>query len=901
MKYSPFRLRFSIPSLVSLAMLALSVLPVILPAAQAATAPEQVRLHLKWLHQFQFAGYYAALEQGYFAREGLDVELIEGGPGHAPIREMLSGEVEYAVADCGVVLSRERGEPVVMLAPIFQHSPQVMYTRDDVHTAADLRAKRVMMQDGFLTIEVLAMLRQAGLADADFTRQPIGTIEDLIDKRTDAFPGYSTNEGFALQGSGTPFHMFSPRDYGIDFYGDVLVTSEAELRNHPERVAAMRRAVLLGWQYALKHPQQIIKLIQTHYNSQHKSDEHLSFEAAAIADLMEMELIPVGFSNPGRWHQIAAAFAGQGFAVDQIDWEAFLYEPDSSQPGWFSRNRYTLILAVMSALLLLLYLYNIQLKRGIRKRTQQLEAVSSQYRDILDHMQDAYYRADLNGNLIWISLASERHLGYARDEIIGKKIDLLYAKRDERQRFLAALAVAGGDLQHYEICLRHRDGGDVWAEVNAQYFYDQAGELAGVEGNVRNISERKQSEQESHELTAQLQRAQKMESIGVLAGGIAHDFNNLLVGVMGNAELALMDAPDNSEMRSYLQHIFNASQRGADLVRQMLAYSGQGRFLMGEQYMNGLITDVSELLATVIGKKVVLKQFLAEGLPAVYGDKNQLTQLVMNLITNASEAIQDHVGTIEIRTGVEMLVPADFAGMYLANQHKAGHYIYLSVEDDGCGMDTATQARIFDPFFTTKETGSGLGLSALLGIIRSHGGALSLESASGKGTCFTVYLPALPSALPSAPRSQAQPAQSAQSAQAAATFITLPGTVLLVDDEAAVRDVAGQMLARAGIHVLKAEDGEAGVELFRKHADDISLVLLDLTMPKMDGEEVFHALQAIRPGVPVLLSSGFSESEAIERLQQHGLAGFVRKPYTRKTLLAKIEALAIIDRRPDLE
>jgi len=847
----------------------------------AAGLEQTVYLQLKWRHQCQFAGYYAALEQGYFAEEGLDVQLIEGGPGRAPLQSLLSGTVNYAVADSGVLLNRAKGDPVVVLTPIFQHSPQVIYTREDINDPLGLRGRNVMMQDGSLTIEVAAMLASVGLGKGSFVRQSIGSIDDLMAGKTDAFPGYSINEGYGLQQAGVAYRMFSPRDYGIDFYGDLLVTTESEIQQHGARAAAMRRAVLRGWEYAINNPQQLVVLIQQQYNSQHKSAAHLAYEAAGVKQLMAMDVVPVGFSNEQRWHQIAVVFQQLGYDMHAVAWDGFIYQPDSSVGGWLHRYWLPLLFATLLLTLVLLYLFNRQLKQGIRRRTEQLETVSTQYKVILDQMQDAYYRADLDGTLIWISLACERHLGYARDELIGRPIDLLYDKPDARELFLTALAGAQGNLLHYEVCLRHKDGSQVWAEANAQYFYDQDGAIAGVEGNVRNVSERKQSEQQSHELTAQMQRAQKMESIGVLAGGIAHDFNNLLVGVMGNAELAMLDAPEPSEMRDYLKHIFKASQRGADLVRQMLAYSGQGRFLMGDQDMNGLIADVSQLLATAIGKKITLKKALADGLPLVYGDKNQLTQLVMNLITNASEAIQENVGSIEIRTGLCRLEVDDFSGMYLADQHEPGRYVCMSVRDDGCGMDEATQARIFDPFFTTKVTGSGLGLAALLGIIRSHGGALKLDSAPGKGSCFTVYLPVL----------AATGTEVVSPVVAAVEHPMIRGTVLVVDDEAGVRDVARRMLEREGVTVLLAEDGEAGVALFTLHADTISAVLLDLTMPKMGGEEVFHAIRNIRSDIPVLLSSGFSESEAVERLKQFGLKGFVRKPFTRDALLQKISDL----------
>jgi len=223
--------------------------------------------------------------------------------------------------------------------------------------------------------------------------------------------------------------------------------------------------------------------------------------------------------------------------------------------------------------------------------------------------------------------------------------------------------------------------------------------------------------------------------------------------------------------------------------------------------------------------------------------------------------------------------------MYMATEIEAGDFVFVKVKDSGCGMDKQTQRRIFDPFFTTKETGSGLGLAALLGIVRSHGGTLALQSEPGKGSCFTVFFPALATVPEVVEPEISRPAVSPD----------LSGAVLVVDDEEAVRDVARRLLEREGIQVVTARDGAEAVEFFRHHADDIALTLMDLTMPEMDGEQAFHAMRTIRPDATVVLSSGFSESEAAERLSHVGLAGFIRKPYTRQALLGEIARLGVAD------
>ncbi len=881
--------------LISICFLSVVWVSVVAPS-QAADVDQDdvVRLQLKWKHQFQFAGYYAALEKGYYADEGLHVELIEGGPEQSPLQKMLAGDVQYAVGDVGVLLSRAEAKPVVVLASIFQHSPQVIYTRPDIKDLDDLRAKRVMMRAGFLAIEVQAMLSQMGLTKADYERLPIGRIEDLLEGRSDAFSGYSCSDFFLLKQQGIAFKMFFPRDYGIDFYGDTLLTTEAEIQSNPERAAAFRRASIKGWEYALAHQQEIIALIKEKYDSQHKSVAHLSNEAKAIADLMISKVVPIGYSNLKRWQYIATMFESLGHTYAVIDWDGFIYQPESPIRERLWQYRYWIALASLAVLVLFLYLYSLQLRQGIRKRTQALDQITHEYKDILDHMQDAYYRANIEGKVIWVSLACERQLGYKRDELIGKPLNFLYYEKSGRDLFLQALQASGGDLQHFEICLKHKDGSRLWAEVNSQYFRDKQDKVEGIEGNVRNITERKKAEMESQELTGQLQQAQKMESIGVLAGGIAHDFNNMLVGVMGNAELAMLESSAQGEMRQYLDKIFISARRGADLVKQMLAYSGQGRLTMGHQNFNVLIQEVSELLSTVIGKKITLTLDLMEALPDVYGDRNQLTQLVMNLMTNASESMHGNAGSVYLHTGVCNLAELDFSSMYMANDLQEGMYVYVEVKDSGCGMDEDTQLRIFDPFFTTKETGTGLGLAALLGIVRSHGGTLALHSELDKGSKFTVYLPLFVAEKP-------QPKRPVLDVRVEPD---MQGAVLLVDDEDAVRDVARRLLEREGVRVITANNGEQALQIFRQYADEISLVLMDLTMPEMDGEQAFHAIRAINPDANIVLSSGFLDTEAVERLKRHGLAGFVKKPYSRSTLLSEVSRLGVaglnVNGEPDL-
>ena len=388
------------------------------------------------------------------------------------------------------------------------------------------------------------------------------------------------------------------------------------------------------------------------------------------------------------------------------------------------------------------------------------------------------------------------------------------------------------------------------------------------------IIERELAEDERRRVYVKLQHAQKLESLGVLAGGIAHDFNNLLVGILGNAGLALEELPADSPARQTIGDIETAALRAADLTRQLLAYAGKGQFVLRRINLEHLVEEMADLLQTAVGKAVRLEYRFARGLPPVEGDPAQLRQVVINLITNASEAIGSAGGTVRLGTGVVTADRAYLTEAQLGAGLPEGRYVFIEVEDDGVGMDAATQARIFDPFFSTKFTGRGLGLAAVLGIVRSHRGAIRLTSAPGRGTTFRVLFPGQDAF--------AQDAAAAGEPERARGS----GTVLIVDDEAGVRDVARRILETRGLTVRTASSGAEAVRIVREAGDAIDAVLLDLTMPGMDGAETFVELQRVRPGLKVVLSSGYSQELTLPQIGQPGLAGFIQKPYLPANLVA---------------
>jgi two-component system cell cycle sensor histidine kinase/response regulator CckA len=383
------------------------------------------------------------------------------------------------------------------------------------------------------------------------------------------------------------------------------------------------------------------------------------------------------------------------------------------------------------------------------------------------------------------------------------------------------------------------------------------------------------AQQEQHML-----QTQKLESLGVLAGGIAHDFNNLLVGILGNVSLALETITSNNPAGPMLRDAIAASETAAHLTRQLLAYAGKGRFVLEVVDLSAVVQEIRTLVQSSIPRTVQLRLDLQSDLARVEADLSQVKQLIMNLIINGAEAIPDDKGgTVTVTTRAQQVDEEYIRTALAPAELQPGTYVTLEVHDTGIGMTTDVIARIFDPFFTTKFTGRGLGLAAVLGIVQGHKGALKVYSTPGRGTTFKVLFPAaIVEAQPPA-ASVPQPLRHTSA------------TVLVIDDEAVVRRTAKSMLERFGYTVVCAEDGKEGVEVFRVLTDKVSVVLLDMTMPVMSGEETFRELRAIKPDIRVVLSSGYNEVEAIRRFTGKGLAGFLQKPYSVKTLADKIQSV----------
>jgi len=516
-----------------------------------------------------------------------------------------------------------------------------------------------------------------------------------------------------------------------------------------------------------------------------------------------------------------------------------------------------------------------------RKRAEdRLRESEARFRTLVEHAPEAIVVFDPDaGCFVDVNDNACRLFGYSRQEMMLRgPLDLSPALQPDGTRSgesgtrYIGRALAG-ESPRFEWAHVNRAGGTIPCEISLVQLPAVGRRL--VRGSIVDISERRAAEEERRRLEAQVLHAQKLESVGILAGGIAHDFNNLLTSMLGYASLALTELPEGSPVRPMLTQIQQAARRAADLTGQMLAYAGKGKLASGRLRLDRVVEEMSDLMRTVVSKTSSLELDLE---PAVVdGDAARISQVVMNLITNASDALGSEPGTIRVRTRV---VDADrefLRSRFLPGEPEPGTYAMVEVADTGCGMDEETVASMFDPFFSTKFTGRGLGLAAVLGIVRGHAGTIKVDTAPGRGTVFQVLFPA----AAGEPDRKGHPERAPEGR----------GLVLVIEDEADLRNLVAKILEDAGFDVVVAGDGREGLARFAERSPEVAAVLLDLTMPGMDGVDVLRALHAHARPVPVLMMSGFSEGDVTTRYPGFAAAAFLQKPFDPPELLAALDRL----------
>jgi PAS domain S-box-containing protein len=509
-----------------------------------------------------------------------------------------------------------------------------------------------------------------------------------------------------------------------------------------------------------------------------------------------------------------------------------------------------------------------------KKAEEALEESRERFRGLSEAGFEAIFFSE-KGVCIEQNKNAEQMFGYSDSEAIGRYGTEWIVPED---RDLVMQNMASGYDERYEVTALRKDGTTFPASIRAKMMHYKGKNIRVT--SLNDISVRKKAEEERLNMERQMLHAQKLESLGVLSGGIAHDFNNLLQAILGNLDLALMRLPEHAASRMNIDRAISAGKNAAKLTNMMLAYSGKGLFDIKPLNLTKLVEENASLFEAAISKFITLDRHLDYSLPQVMADAGQLQQVIMNLITNAAEAIGEQGGKIKLSTGVKEFDQASLNRSSLEEKQVAGRYVCMEVRDSGCGMNDETLKKIFDPFFSTKFTGRGLGMSAVLGIIRAHKGAFLVESQPGVGTTIQVLFPI----------AENQPAESSliEGELISENKLKRSAKVLVVDDEDMIRAVMTAMLEELGFKTLNAANGEEALTLLQREGDSIGLVMLDQVMPGMDGVTVFKEMRRIRPDIKVLLASGFSQQEVSEHFKGLGLNGFLSKPYTLKNLTAEL-------------
>ena len=517
------------------------------------------------------------------------------------------------------------------------------------------------------------------------------------------------------------------------------------------------------------------------------------------------------------------------------------------------------------------------------KKTQESER---QYRLLADNISDVIWVIDFSlSKFSYVSPSVERIQGFKPEELMELDLsDILTPQSyDVAKKVIAEELAKEKDRspdphrsRTLELEQYHKDGSTIWVEVTASFLHDENGNVKSILGASREITERKQAEAEKQRLETQLQQSQKMEAIGTLAGGIAHDFNNILTAVLGYSELALDDAEDGSLLQQNLREVLTAGNRAKDLVKQILAFSRQADRELKPARVDLITKEALKLLRASLPSTIEIDLKL-ESQSATLADPTQIHQVLMNLCTNAHHAMIDGGGVLTVSLRDVLIDSASESRKIDLN---TGGYLCLQVSDTGTGMPEDVKARIFDPFFTTKERdkGTGMGLSVVHGIVKSHGGAITVHSKPGKGTSFAVYLPIVQSVI--------KPALQ--------TGVSVAGgneRILFVDDEKTLVDLGCQMLERLGYHVECRTSSIEALELFKSRPNQFDLVITDMTMPNLTGDRLAREIMAIRTDIPVILCTGFSEQISAESARDLGVKEFMLKPLVMDRLAGTVRSV----------
>jgi len=689
-------------------------LGILLFAAMPVRALEHVTLQLKWTHAFQFAGYYAAKEQGYYRDAGLEVDIREALPAVDPVKEVLQGRAEFGVGTSSLLLDRKAGKPVIALAVVFQHSAYVLLARQR-HAAQgihDLLGKRVMLEPQ--SDELLAYLRREGIPLNRIVRvEHSYDTQDLIRGKADAAAAYVTNQPYDLDHAGLPYQIYTPRSAGIDFYGDNLFTTEQQLQAHPERVKAFRAASLRGWKYAMEHPDEIIDLILAKYSQRHSRD-YYQFEARQTMALIHPELIEVGYMNPGRWRHIADTYADLGMLPHDYSIDGFLYDPSSQRDlAWL--YRWLAVALVLSSIAGAIAYRLARLSRALR-------ASEGRYRLIADNVQDVLWKYEIDKQRVsYVSPSIKRLTGFTPEEAMAQSLDgaLTPASADILRKTISYLIAHPTVAKRVlELEARCKNGSTVWTEDAISIVRDDDGRAREVIGISRDFTERRKAREEQKRFVAM----------------VSHEFRTPLATIDGAAQRLIANAEGVSDVtRKRYAHIQQAADRLTVLLDDYLT---QDQFGTGERSLHLNNVSPTALLKDALVSAAALSSghrfaLVDADVPDTVLCDQGMLRLALRVLTD--NAVKYTPAGSEIR---------------LCCRPAADQGIEFLISDNGPGIPPDELPQVFKKFFRGRRTGHlagfGVGLHLAHSVVTSHGGTLTVRNLPQGGAEFRVWLPRSP-------------------------------------------------------------------------------------------------------------------------------------------------------------
>jgi PAS domain S-box-containing protein len=854
--------------------------------AAPAKALDKVNLQLKYFHQFQFAGYYAALEKGYYRELGLDVTIVEGAGGNESVEQVLSGKSQFGIGNSGLILERLAGKPLIVLGVIFQHSPLVLLVpkTGPTQTIHDIMGKAVMI--GAQSEELTAYFKKEGISLGNLIALKHSfNLNDLISGKTYGYSAYVTNETDLFDVKGFAYQAYSPRSAGIDFYGDNLFTSETQIKEHPARVKAFREASLRGWHYAMLHHEEIADLILAKY-SQRNTREHLLYEARKMVDLVQPEMVEIGYMNPGRWKHIAEVYADIGMLPKNPQFEGFMFDANPRPDYlWWYRG-----LAGVSLLMIAAWLFHLKRLSLERKVAQaSIKASEERYRRLFNDSTVAQVVYDIDSlKILAVNARYLQMLGHKSDEMVGQSIGFAF-NAEQREILMSRLRVIVKDENNTNDavykgrwCLQHRDGHAIEVEGTSRRveYTNHRARIVSLEDITER--ERVKEELETHKLhleemveirTEELNVAKQMaesanRAKSVFLANMSHELRTPLNAILGFTQLMKRDnlIPENQKN---IATINRAGQHLLALINDVLEIS---RIEAGRTLLQSEPFDLGEILTTVEemirikaddkGLKFITEH--ASNLPAfVEGDGPHLKQVLINLLGNAVKYTEQ--------------------GQLALHVTRCNGEINFEVSDTGPGISEHDHARIFQPFYQTqrgiaKGEGTGLGLAISQEYTKMMKGRLEVKSQLGEGSTFTLILPL--------PQAQAPAAQVTERIIIGLEAGQEEIRILIVDDKEDNRELVRQLLEPTGFALRTANNGQQAIDSFIEWKPH--LIWMDMRMPVLDGYQATQQIRALAGGdvvkIVALTASAFEEER--QKIIASGCDDMVRKPLAQASLFS---------------